>query len=84
MSYYSLFLNPLEVKKTLESGLFSPEDAPYPEDMARLFARFMFLQSRFFQATATMFPRRAFSFKLSGLSGPLGQVSRKDIKEVSK
>jgi hypothetical protein len=35
------------VKKTLECDLFCPEDAPYPEDMARLFARFMTLPPRF-------------------------------------
>jgi len=44
------------VKKTLESELFSPEDAPYPEDMARLLARFMLHQ-------VTLFPSHGVSVK---------------------
>jgi len=50
------------VKKTLESDLFSPEDAPYPEDMAMLFARFMTLPPRFlsnFPASLVLWARYA-------------------------
>jgi hypothetical protein len=45
------------VKKTLESDLFSPEDAPYPEDMARLFTRFMTPKSRCLREKAPTFGR---------------------------
>jgi hypothetical protein len=44
---------------------------------ARLFTRFMLLKSRCFQVTA-------FSFKLSSIPGPEGQVCWKDINFIGE